>query len=66
MSLRIGNAPTSWGVEKELDTKRPEWVTFLDEVHDCGYQGVELGPYGYLPVDATVLSSELVSTRPGN
>ncbi len=59
MSLRIGNAPTSWGVEKELDTKRPEWVTFLDEVHDCGYQGVELGPYGYLPVDATVLSSEL-------
>jgi inosose dehydratase len=59
MSLRVGNAPTSWGVEKELDTKRPEWVTFLDEVHDCGYQGVELGPYGYLPVDATVLSSEL-------
>jgi inosose dehydratase len=59
VSLRIGNAPTSWGVEKELDTQRPEWVTFLDEVHDCGYQGVELGPYGYLPVDPTVLSSEL-------
>jgi inosose dehydratase len=59
MSIRLGNAPTSWGVEKELDTDRPDWSTFLDEVRDCGYRGVELGPYGYLPTDVALLSSEL-------
>ncbi len=59
MGIRLGNAPTSWGVEKELDTNRPDWGTFLDEVRECGYQGVELGPYGYLPTEADVLTSEL-------
>jgi len=59
MSMRIGNAPTSWGVEKELDTNRPSWDRFLDEVRDCGYEGVELGPYGFLPTEIEVLSPEL-------
>jgi inosose dehydratase len=59
MGIRLGNAPTSWGVEKELDTNRPGWPTFLDEVRECGYQGVELGPYGYLPTEADVLTSAL-------
>jgi inosose dehydratase len=63
MSIRLGNAPTSWGVEKELDTNRPDWDTFLDEVQECGYQGVELGPYGYLPTDVALLSSELSRRR---
>jgi inosose dehydratase len=59
MSIRLGNAPTSWGVEKELDTDRPDWGTFLDEVRECGYEGVELGPYGYLPTEEAKLSGEL-------
>jgi inosose dehydratase len=59
VSISLGNAPTSWGVEKELDTDRPPWGTFLDEVRECGYRGVELGPYGYLPTDVAVLSGEL-------
>ena len=33
--------------------------TFLDEVRNAGYTGTELGPYGYLPTDAKLLSSEL-------
>jgi inosose dehydratase len=59
MSLRIGNAPTSWGVEKELVTERPPFGRFLDEVRESGYAGVELGPYGYLPTDAELLRREL-------
>jgi inosose dehydratase len=59
LNFRIGNAPTSWGIEKELATDRPEWPTFLDEVRDCGYEGVELGPLGYLPTDPAVLTREL-------
>jgi inosose dehydratase len=59
MGYRLGNAPTSWGVEKELDTDRPDWRMFLDEVRECGYRGVELGPYGYLPTEPGALVTEL-------
>lgn len=59
MTFRIGNAPTSWGIEKELATDRPDWPSFLDDVRDCGFEGVELGPLGYLPTDPVVLTREL-------
>ena len=61
MTLRLGNAPTSWGVEKELDTNRPYWGTFLDEVRQSGYEGTELGPLGFLPTDAGTLTKELAA-----
>ena len=59
--IRLANAPTSWGVEKEIETDRPPWSVFLDEVAESGYDGVELGPYGYLPTDAAVLAEELAA-----
>jgi inosose dehydratase len=31
----------------------------LDEIKAAGYSGTELGPYGFLPADSTVLRSEL-------
>jgi sugar phosphate isomerase/epimerase len=31
----------------------------LDELHSAGYEGTELGPYGYLPPDPDVLRQEL-------
>ncbi len=63
MSYPIGNAPTSWGIERPADPAYPKWSTFLDQVAEAGYQGTELGPYGYLPIDASVLRAELDRRR---
>lgn len=57
--IRVGNAPTSWGIEKPADPTYPSWSTVLDEVAKAGYDGLELGPLGYLPSDPEVLRSEL-------
>jgi inosose dehydratase len=59
VAFRLGNAPTSWGVEKDVLENRPSWSTFLDDVSGCGYEGVELGPLGFLPTDPAVLAAEL-------
>jgi inosose dehydratase len=41
----------------------PSWEQpyqrILDEMAECGYKGTELGPYGYLPVDANALRPQL-------
>ena len=34
-------------------------ATFLSEVVEAGYEGIELGPYGYLPNDPAELQDEL-------
>ncbi len=58
---RIGNAPTSWGVERPDGPGNPPWSRFLDEAAAAGYAGVELGPLGYLPTDPGVLAAALAS-----
>jgi inosose dehydratase len=58
-SLTIGTAPDSWGVWFAEDPLQTPAARFLDEVVDAGYQWIELGPYGYLPTDASELSGEL-------
>ena len=55
MSLRIGNAPCSWGVEFGDDPRNPAWQTVLDEARDAGYVGMELGPLGFLPEEPAAL-----------
>lgn len=35
------------------------YTTFLDELKSAGYEGTELGPYGYLPTDPVRLGDEL-------
>jgi inosose dehydratase len=58
--MRIGTAPISWGA-----CEIPQWgdqlpyARVLDEMHQTGYVGTELGPWGYLPTDATTLRREL-------
>jgi inosose dehydratase len=47
--LHLGTAPDSWGVWFPDDPKQPHWSTFLDEVAECGFRTIELGPFGYLP-----------------
>ena len=59
MSIRIGNAPCSWGVEFPDDPRNPAWKTVLKECADAGYKGIELGPVGFMPEDPVVLGEAL-------
>ena len=59
MSIRIGNAPCSWGVEFPDDPRNPAWKTVLKDCADAGYKGIELGPVGFMPEDPTILSDAL-------
>jgi inosose dehydratase len=56
--MRVGNAPVSWGVY-EADRPNPPFGRILDEIARAGYEGTELGPYGYLPTEASALAREL-------
>ncbi len=60
MTIKIGNAPVSWGIYefKDLAPKYP-YTTVLDQIAETGYTGLELGPWGYLPTDPELLRSEL-------
>ena len=57
--LRVGSAPDSWGVWFPDDPQQVPWQRFLDEVAESGYEWIELGPYGYLPVDPDRLADEV-------
>ena len=59
MSIRIGNAPCSWGVEFANDPRNPSWRTVLSECAQAGYKGIELGPVGFMPEDPVELSEAL-------
>jgi len=61
-SMRVGNAPVSWGVY-EADRPNPPFGVVLDAIADAGYAGTELGPYGYLPTTPEALDRELKSRR---
>jgi inosose dehydratase len=57
-------APDSWGV---LDYPGPSWnqsyEKMLDEMVWAGYNGTELGPYGFFPTDPAVLKPQLDSRK---
>ena len=59
MSIKIGNAPCSWGVEFGDDPRNPPWTTVLDDARDAGYRGMELGPLGFLPEDPAALAAAM-------
>jgi len=61
MSIRIGNAPCSWGVEFADDPRNPAWTRVLDQCRDAGYDGIELGPIGFMPENPDVLGPALAS-----
>lgn len=60
-AIRVSTAPGTWGVEPGEQAGQPPWGLVLDEVSAAGFDGIELGPYGYLPTDPTRLGSELTS-----
>lgn len=59
MTIRIGNAPCSWGVEFANDPRNPDWKTVLKQCAAAGYKGIELGPVGFMPEDPALLAEGL-------
>ena len=59
MTIRIGNAPCSWGVEFADDPRNPTWRQVLKENAEAGYKGIELGPVGFMPEDPAELGDAL-------
>jgi len=60
MSIKVGNAPVSWGVMEVADWgEQIPYGKVLDEIAEAGYAGTELGPYGYFPTDPNELTAEL-------
>jgi inosose dehydratase len=59
MTLRIANAPISWGVQTADDASNPTWERVLDEATAAGYNFIELGPLGFMPLDVAVLQPAL-------
>ena len=55
MAIKIGIAPDSWGVwfpaSDPNNAKQPQWWRCLDEMKVAGYEGCEIGPWGYMPND---------------
>ena len=62
--IRVANAPCSWGIlEFEGDAKPATYATVLDEIRDTGYEGTELGDWGFMPTEPAALRRELAARR---
>lgn len=59
MAIQICGAPCCWGVDDPKNPYLPPWKRVLEEAHLAGYSAIELGPYGYLPLDVEEVSAEL-------
>ncbi len=59
-AIHLASAPVSWGIMEETDTSHwPTWQRVLDEIAQLGFDGTELGPYGFYSTDAGQLRDEL-------
>ncbi|WP_332630445.1 sugar phosphate isomerase/epimerase family protein [Halalkalibacter flavus] len=59
MSIKISGAPCCWGVDDPKNPYLPPWERVLQETSQAGYKGIELGPYGYIPMDIERVQEEL-------
>ena len=65
-SLRVANAPCSWGVlefdddsEGLLSGSSPDCDQVLDEIRRAGFVGTELGDWGFMPTEPDPLGQLL-------
>jgi len=58
MSIRVANAPCSWGTIEGFADNTP-WDRMLDELAGSGYRGTELGDLGFMPEDPEALKAAL-------
>lgn len=58
--IRVANAPCSWGVlEFEEEAAGAPAGQVLDEMAAAGYDGTELGAWGFLPTDPRALAADV-------
>ena len=63
LQLKIANAPCSWGVLEfeEQSAAGYDYPRVLDEMRQAGYDGTELGDWGFMPTDPHKLSDALAA-----
>ena len=59
LPVTITCAPCCWGVDDVSNPHLPHWERVLDEAAEAGFGGLELGPYGYMPLDVARVGSAL-------
>jgi len=58
--IKIANAPCSWGVlEFDLEGEIAGYTQVLDEMQAAGYNGTELGDWGFMPTEPAELKKEI-------
>jgi inosose dehydratase len=63
-TIRFGSAPVSWGVQDFRDVAWDQpWERVLDEIAGAGFEGTELGPYGFYPPDAAQLEKAVQARK---
>jgi inosose dehydratase len=62
LMIRVANAPCSWGVLEFDGASAPAPFTqVLDEMRAAGYDGTELGDWGFMPSEPSRLRGELAA-----
>jgi inosose dehydratase len=69
--IRVANAPCSWGVlefqpgalEASGVARIAPFTQVLDEIAATGYDGTELGDWGFMPTDSAALRAALAERR---
>ena len=60
--IRVANAPCSWGIlEFAGGATTAGYGTVLDEIRATGYDGTELGDWGFMPTEPRRLGAELAA-----
>lgn len=58
--IRVANAPCSWGVlEFDLEGEVAGFKQVLDEMAESGFEGTEMGDWGFMPVEPGRLRDSL-------
>lgn len=63
MSIKLAGAPCCWGVDDPKNPFLPPWEQVLKEAALAGCEGIELGPYGYIPMDIERVKEELANNH---
>lgn len=60
--IHIANAPCSWGaLEFDIEGTVQGYAKVLDEIRDTGYEGTELGDWGFMPTEPAYLRQEIAA-----
>lgn len=59
LPVTVTCAPCCWGVDDVKNPHLPPWERVLDEAASAGFGGLELGPYGYMPLDVARVGAAL-------